>query len=165
MAIQEGRTDHDRTTQRTAAARSDGAVTRLRDVMHTGTLVTVDQEQPVLAAVRAMAAHDVRIIGVLAGNRLVGVFSERDVVRRIVARELDPSHTRLGDVMTSSVMVADAEDDCVETLRRMEGAGIGHIPVMTEGHVLSMVSIRDLIGIDGAKPGAAARKVRGLAEI
>lgn len=139
-------------------------MTMLRDVMHTGTLVTVDQEQPVLAAVRAMASHDVRIVGVLAGNRLVGVFSERDVVRRIVARELDPAHTRLGDVMTSSVVVADAEDDCVETLRRMESAGIGHIPVMTEGHVLSMVSIRDLLGVDGAK-ASATRRVRGLAEI
>lgn len=139
-------------------------MTMLRDVIHAGTLVTVDQEQPVLAAVRAMASHDVRIVGVLAGNRLVGVFSERDVVRRIVARELDPAQTRLGDVMTSTVVVADAEDDCVETLRRMEGAGIGHIPVMTEGHVLSMVSIRDLLGLDGARP-SAARPVRGLAEI
>lgn len=139
-------------------------MTMLRDVMQAGTLVTVDQEQPVLAAVRAMASHDVRIVGVLAGNRLVGVFSERDVVRRIVARELDPARTRLGDVMTSSVIVADAEDDCVETLRRMEGAGVGHIPVMTEGHVLSMVSIRDLLGLDGAKP-SAARRLRGLAEI
>ena len=138
-------------------------MTMLREVTRPGSLITVDQEAPVLAAVRAMAAHDVRIVGVVAGNRLAGVFSERDVVRRVVARELDPAHTRLGDVMTESILVADSEDDCAETLRRMESAGIGHMPVLAEGHVLSMISIRDLLGTEQGR--AAARQVKGLAEI
>jgi len=128
-----------------------------------GSLITVDQEAPVLAAVRAMAAHDVRIVGVLAGNRLAGVFSERDVVRRVVARELDPAHTRLGDVMTESILVADCEDDCAETLRRTLASVLAQVPVLAEGHVLSMVSIRDLLGTEQGR--AAASRFKGVAEI
>jgi CBS domain-containing protein len=136
----------------------------LGDIMRPDSLVTVDQDATVLEAARAMAARSVRIVGVLEGNRFVGVFSERDVVRRVVARELDAAHTRVGDVMTGGVVAADAGDACLVTLRRMEEAGIGHVPVMVEGHVLSMVSIRDLLQIEGARP-AGARGVKGLAEI
>ena len=65
--------------------------------------------------------------------------------------------------MTESILVADSEDDCAETLRRMESAGIGHMPVLAEGHVLSMVSIRDLLGTEQGR--AAASRFKGVAEI
>ena len=136
----------------------------LGDVMRPDSLVTVDQEATVLEAARAMTARGVRIVGVLEGNRFVGVLSERDVVRRVVARALDAAHTRVGDVMTGGVVAADSGDDCLLTLRRMEAAGIGHVPVMAEGHVLSMLSIRDLLQIEGARL-AGERCVKGLAEI
>jgi len=129
--------------------------------MRPGRLVTVQHDVRVLDAVRVMTASDVRIVSVLQGNRFVGVLSERDVVRRVVGRELDPSRARVGDVMTRNVIVADPDDDCASALRRMEEAGIGHLPVMSEGYILSMLSIRDLLVAEReARAAAPALKDR-----
>jgi CBS domain-containing protein len=118
---------------------------KLGEITRVGGLHTVQRDAPVLEAVRVMAAHEVGLVGVLDGNRLVGIFSERDVVRRVVARRLDPAFTWVGDAMTTTLVSADPEEDCPAALRRMEEAKVGHLLVVSEGRVLSIVSIRDLI--------------------
>lgn len=118
---------------------------KLGEITRVGGLHTVQRDAPVLEAVRVMAAHEVGLVGVLDGNRLVGIFSERDVVRRVVARRLDPAFTWVCDAMTTTLVSADPEEDCPAALRRMEEAKVGHLLVVSEGRVLSIVSIRDLI--------------------
>lgn len=120
-------------------------MTKLGEIMRAGSFVTVAHDATVLAAARSMAVHGVGVVGVLEGNRLVGVLSGRDVVRRVVARGIDPGRARTEDAMTRAVVVADAEEGCAAALSRMEEAGIGHLPVMSEGHVLSVVSLRELV--------------------
>lgn len=116
----------------------------LRDIMRSGFLFTIRKEATVLEAVRLMAEHNVGIVIVLDGDRLAGVFSERDVVRRVLDQKLDPATVPLGDVMTSGVVTADADMDYESAMRAMDDAGIRHLLVTSGSKMLSMISIRDL---------------------
>jgi CBS domain-containing protein len=95
-----------------------------------------------------MTDNNVGIVLVLEGDRLVGVFSERDVVRRVVDRGLDPDRTPVGDVMTSQIVVGDPEEDYQSAIRKMDQANIRHLLVVKGAEMLSMISIRDLIRVD-----------------
>jgi CBS domain-containing protein len=94
-----------------------------------------------------MVAENVGIVSVVDGDRLVGVFSERDVTRRVVAAGLDPDGVRVGDVMTTDLVVADADEDYKSAMLKMDQANIRHLPVVSEGRLLSMISIRDLMRV------------------
>jgi CBS domain-containing protein len=121
---------------------------KIRDVMRHGFLFMVQRSATVAEAVRVMATHNVGIVSVLDGDRLVGVFSERDVVRRVVDRGLDHARTPVSDVMTTELVVADMDEDYQSAMRKMDQANIRHLPVVSEGRLLSMVSIRDLMRVD-----------------
>ena len=121
---------------------------KLREIMRYGFLFTVPRTAAVAEAVRVMASQNVGIVSVLEGDRLVGVFSERDVLRRVVDRGLDPARTAVGDVMTSELVVADADEDYQSAMRKMDGANIRHLPVVSQGRLLSMISIRDLMRVE-----------------
>jgi CBS domain-containing protein len=133
---------------------------KIRDIMRQGFLFVVQRTALVADAVRMMAAHNVGIVIVLEGDKLVGVFSERDVVRRVVDRGLDPARTPVGDVMTTELVVADADEDYQSAMRKMDQANIRHLPVVTEGRILSMISIRDLMRVDIDAKGEEIRYLR-----
>ena len=133
---------------------------KLRDIMRYGFLFMVQRNAMVADAVRMMATHNVGIVAVLDGDKLVGVFSERDVVRRVVDRGLDPARTPVGDVMTTEIVVADVDDDYQSAMRKMDQANIRHLPVVSEGRLLSMISIRDLMRVDMYDKGEEIRYLR-----
>jgi CBS domain-containing protein len=130
---------------------------KLREVMRPGFVVSVPRAATVSAAVRAMAQSNVGIVAVVDGGRLVGVFSERDVVRRVVDRGLDPAATPVERVMTSDLVVAGPDDDYQSAMRQMDGANIRHLPIVAEGRLLSMLSIRDLMRVDLETKGQEIR--------
>ena len=117
----------------------------LRDIMRSGFLFTVQKKAMVSEAVRLMADRNVGIVIVLDGSLLAGVFSERDVVRRVLYQGLDPARTPLGEVMTGWVITADAEMDYESAMRAMDEAGIRHLLVTSGSRMLSMISVRDLM--------------------
>jgi CBS domain-containing protein len=133
---------------------------KLRDLMRHGFLFTVQGEATVRETVRVMAANNVGIAIVLEGDRLVGVFSERDVVRRVVDRGLDPDRTPVGDVMTSEIVVGDPDEDYQSAMRKMDQANIRHLLVVKGPRMLSMISIRDLIRVDMQDKGEEIRYLR-----
>src|SRR3970282_1768404 len=133
---------------------------KLRDIMRYGFLFTVQRVTTVSDAVRAMAAHNVGIVSVLEGDKLVGVFSERDVVRRVVDRGLDPDRTPVGDVMTSQIIAGDPDEDYQSAMRKMDQANIRHLLVVKGPQMLSMISIRDLIRVDMQDKGEEIRYLR-----
>ena len=96
---------------------------------------------------RMMAEHNIGIVAVLDGERLCGVCSERDVTRRVADQRLDPARTRLEDVMTSELVVADADEDYQSAMNKMDQANIRHLPVISGDRLLSMLSIRDLMRV------------------
>jgi CBS domain-containing protein len=87
-------------------------------------------------------------VSVLDGSRLVGILSERDVMSRVVAPQLDPDRTRVGEVMTKDLVVAQSGESHEEGLRKMKQAGCRHLPVVDGDRLVGMVSQRDLLQID-----------------
>jgi CBS domain-containing protein len=108
--------------------------------------VSVPREATIIEAVRVMLAKGVGAAVVLSEGRAIGVFTERDVMSKIVAAGREASETRVGDVMTSPVLTVGAEASVADALQLMLSRHIRHIPVVdSDGVVLGMVSMRYLM--------------------
>ena len=92
----------------------------------------------------------------LDGGKLVGIFSERDVVNRVVAENRDAAQTPIGVVMTKDLIVADPGDDIDEAVQKMVSGNCRHLPIVKGGNLLGMISIRDLLQIDDERNRAKA---------
>jgi CBS domain-containing protein len=119
-----------------------GGLVAGRETFHVGTDHTVRD------AARYMSERRVGAVSVLEGTRLVGILSERDIMGRVVARQLDPDRTRVADVMSRDLVVAQAGDSHEDGLRKMKQAGCRHLPVVEGDRLMGMVSLRDLLQID-----------------
>jgi CBS domain-containing protein len=97
---------------------------------------------------RQMTEKNIGAIAVLDAGKLVGVFSERDLMSRVVARGLDPDKTAVRDVMTHSLVVAEPVDNIDSALKKMNSLGCRHLPVVERGNLVGMISLRDLLLID-----------------
>jgi CBS domain-containing protein len=125
-----------------------GAMKKVHEIMRPGFLYVLQRDATVAEATRLMTTNNIGIVAVLDGDRLVGVFSERDVVRRVVDSGRDPRRTQLSEVMTTELIVADADEDYQKAMSKMDRANIRHLPVVSEGRLLSMISIRDLLRVN-----------------
>jgi len=123
-------------------------MTKLRDIMLPGFVNAVQTGSTVAEAVRTMTDRNVGIVAVLDGDRLAGLVSERDVVRRVVAAGRDPSETRVEDIMTREIVYAGPDESYQNAVRLMDSASIRHLPVVEDGVLLSMISIRDLLRVE-----------------
>jgi len=128
---------------------------QLREIMREGFLFAVRKHATVAEAARTMAENNVGIVAVLEEDRLIGVFSERDAVRRVIDKGLDPHTTTIETVMTRSLVVAAETDDYQDALRAMDQANIRHLPVVRGTQVVSMLSVRDLMRVDMQRMGEA----------
>ncbi len=99
-------------------------------------------ETLVSKAAELMAAKNVGAIMVIEDDRLVGIFTERDVVFRVVARGLDAQATRLADVMTRAPHTVDPNKSFGYALLVMQENGFRHLPVMQDGKPIGIVSSR-----------------------
>jgi CBS domain-containing protein len=84
-------------------------------------------------------------VAVVQGDRLVGLFSERDLMQRVVAAGKDPRATTVADVMTTDLVVAEANDDLRACVQRMVSAKVRHLPVVSGDKFLGMVAIMELL--------------------
>jgi CBS domain-containing protein len=109
-------------------------------------VVTVSRTATVLDAIQAMAGAKVGSVAVVDGNILEGIFSERDVMLRVVVEGRDPKTTTVEEVMTSPVQTIQKRTTGEEALRIMVQNHIRHLPVIDEmGQVQAMVSMRSLL--------------------
>jgi len=109
-------------------------------------VVTVSRTATVMDAIQAMAGAKVGSVAILDENVLEGIFSERDVMLRVVAEGRDPKTTTLEEVMTSPVQTIQKRTTGEEALRIMVQNHIRHLPVVDEtGQIQSMVSMRSLL--------------------
>jgi signal-transduction protein with cAMP-binding, CBS, and nucleotidyltransferase domain len=93
-----------------------------------------EQNRMVKEAVDAMAAKNYGASAITDEHgKLVGIFSERDLMRRVIAAGKDPATTPLREVMTSDVRVASVDDDLLDWLRIMSNERFRHLPVIEEG--------------------------------
>lgn len=111
-------------------------------------LVHVGLTENVRDVARRMSHHRVGAVAVLESGKLVGIFSERDVVTRVVAEGRDPSDTPVGVVMTKELIVAEPSENINEAVQKMRDGNFRHLPVVADGSLLAMISIRDLLEVD-----------------
>ena len=117
----------------------------LEQVLRHRNLLTAHPGDRVLDVLRRMALAKVGAVTILADEQLVGVFSERDLMTRVVVAGLDPAATPVDAVMTRDVMTADLHETRDECLEKMQRRGCRHLPVMAGGRVIAMLSMRDLL--------------------
>lgn len=115
----------------------------IADVMSTR-LVHVEPEATVLTAIRRMAEAEVGSVAVCDGSRLVGIFTERDVLR-LAGDSAALDQVRVADAMTSQVITVSPDADLVSTARLMGERRIRHLPVVEGENLLGMIGIRDVL--------------------
>jgi CBS domain-containing protein len=109
-------------------------------------VVTVSRTASVMDAIQAMTGAKVGSVAIVDGNVLEGIFSERDVMQRVVAEGRDPKTTTVEEVMTSPVQTIQKRTTGEQALRIMVQNHIRHLPVVDEtGQVQAMVSMRSLL--------------------
>jgi CBS domain-containing protein len=117
----------------------------LRQVVQRLNLVSAQPEAPVIDVAIAMSEARMGAIPVMDGDRLVGIFSERDLMTRVVVAGRDAHATRVEEVMTHRVVTASLDESVDRCLEKMQRAGCRHLPVVHEGRVIAMLSMRDLL--------------------
>ncbi len=122
-------------------------MSQLRDLVgNQERVVFVDASASVREAAKSMAAVNVGCTAVMDGPRLIGLFTERDVLKRVLLRDLDVDQVKVGDVMTREVIAAQEEQSVLDAHLLMKRHHIRHLPVLdAEGHLVGVLSIRDLL--------------------
>lgn len=111
----------------------------------------ITEDASVLEAAKLMNLRRIGALVVTRADTVVGIITERDVLNRVVARQLAPANTRVGDVMTSPVAVCHPSSSREHCRAVMKEQRIRHLPVITEGRLLGIISIGDLIEDEGAE--------------
>lgn len=109
----------------------------------TGTVWTVAPDAPVSEAVRLMAARDIGALIVTEGERPVGIVTERDVARKLA--QIDAAGLSVRDLMTERVLYVRPEQTVEECMALMTEKHVRHLPVIEDGRLMGMISIRDVV--------------------
>ncbi len=117
-------------------------------------------DQTVAQACSLMAEKHVGAIPIIDGTRLVGIFSERDVLRRVVAQDRAPEKTPLGEVMTPDPITAAPDDSRLSAITKMQSVGCRHLPVIIGDTVIDMLSMRDLLFVELEEKEAEVESLR-----
>ena len=110
-------------------------------------VVSVPSTDSVLDACRLMRDKRVGCVLVADGGRLVGVFTERDLLTRVVPAELPPSSTPVGAVMTKDVQSVGADEPVERVFELLSSRRFRHVPIVEGGRPVGMVSLSDFAGI------------------
>jgi CBS domain-containing protein len=108
-------------------------------------LIFVKPEDSVLDAIKVLAREDVGAATVMVGDRLVGIVSERDYTRKVILKGRSSDATRVEEIMTANVVCVSPRTRTRDCMALMTEKNIRHLPVVDEGRVIGMVSIRDIV--------------------
>src|ERR1700687_6012657 len=113
------------------------------------------QSTSVMEAARHMHARRLRAVLVIEGNaNLVGIFTERDAISRVLATGRDPVTTTLADVMTNNPETITPQHTATEMLRLMKEVRVRHLPVVDDGKTVGIVVRNDFPDLGSADPPA-----------
>jgi CBS domain-containing protein len=113
-------------------------------------VITVDREIDIAAAAGVMRENHIGYLIVTdarsGGSAPIGVITDRDIVVKVLAKDVDPHTLAVGDVMTPDPLIAAEDDGISETLRRMRRLGVRRVPVVgSGGKVSGVLSIDDVV--------------------
>ncbi|MDP6786762.1 MAG: CBS domain-containing protein [Rhodospirillales bacterium] len=115
------------------------------DIVKDQSICALSSSGTALEAAKAMVAHHCAAVVITdEDGKLIGIVTERDLTRRVVADNHDPKSTVLGDIMSKDPDTLSPDDSAFDALELMRVRGYRHLPVVDQGRVVGMVSVRDL---------------------
>ena len=108
-------------------------------------VIKVTPELSVLEAIKVLASENIGAAIVMSGDRLAGILSERDYTRKVILKGRSSDSTRVEEIMTANVVVVSPRTKTRDCMALMTEKNIRHLPVVDEGRVIGMVSIRDIV--------------------
>lgn len=119
---------------------------KISEVISNQRVLCADGNTTVRNAARLMTQEKVGAMMIVKSGQLVGIFTERDMLNRVVAAGLDPESTKLADVMTANPQSVNADRLFSHAMLMMHEGGFRHLPVVENGRPVGMLSIRDALG-------------------
>ena len=117
---------------------------KIREMMTRGTYA-VNPQTPVIEAAGLMRLHDIGVVPVMEGSRVVGMLTDRDIVLQVVADGDDPRTTNVGEVMSQGSVTVREDQTVDEAVELMEKYQVRRLPVLTAaGKLAGIVSLGDL---------------------
>jgi CBS domain-containing protein len=123
-------------------------MSRVCDIVRDRELFSVEENQSVAEVARIMADLQVGAILVLDGEQLRGIFSERDLMKRVVLERRDPGRTPVREVMTTEVGTIDEAASIEEAMEAMQTYNCRHLPVTCGPRVAGFLSMRDVMNFE-----------------
>ncbi len=120
-------------------------MSRIRELLSDRPIFQVQAGQSVLEVVHYMVDHNIGAVPVLRDGELVGVFSERDLMKRVVAGARSPGSTQVAEVMTPRPHSVTADETIENCLFLMREHGFRHLPVVEGKQLKGFLSLRDLL--------------------
>jgi len=121
----------------------------IKEMLKAKKLLTVKSGSNIHDIVCYMAEHNIGLVPVLAEDgKLLGVFSERDLVKRVIAKGLDLHTTKVDNVMSKELLLADVSETHEECLKKMQERGTRHILVIENEKLTGILAMRDLLELD-----------------
>jgi len=116
----------------------------IREMVEDQTVLSITPDTSVHQATVLMAEHRIGALPVMRGTELIGIFTERDLVSRVVAPRLDPDRTPVAQVMTEKPKTIVADKTLCDALNLMHAHGFRHLPVVDGEQLIAMLSVRDI---------------------
>jgi CBS domain-containing protein len=135
---------------------------QIAELIEGQTLTVLSSDSNVREAAQTMSERNIGAAAVVDDGRLAGIFSERDLMSRVVAKGLDPAGTTVGLVMSKELVVASSNEDVDSALQKMQAIRARHLPVVDDGKLVGMISIRDLLEVDDRDQRERATFLREL---
>ncbi len=121
---------------------------------------SVTSDHTVLQAAQYMVERNVGAVPVVKGSELVGIFSERDIMKRVLVEGRNPQATRVADVMTQKPLTVKPDEDLEHCLLIMKQHGFRHLPVCEGSRLVGFLSLRDLLMHDLDEKDTEVRHMR-----
>jgi len=123
-------------------------MSRVRDIVHDRKFFFVEEHKTVADVARRMAELHVGAILVMNGDQIRGIFSERDLMIRVVIERLDPEQTSVGQVMSTQIATIDEGASLEDAMELMRVNSCRHLPVTRSSRVVAFLSMRDLMNYE-----------------
>jgi CBS domain-containing protein len=117
----------------------------IRDLLKNQVTISAEAHQTVLEVATMMAQHHIGAVPVLREGQMVGIFSERDLMNRVVVGGKDPARTPVGQVMTDDPLTVTPDDPLETCMTLMKRHGFRHLPVCVGRDLKGVVSLRDIL--------------------
>jgi CBS domain-containing protein len=133
-------------------------MTTLREIVKDRRVYSIDAGKSVLEAARYMMEHNIGALPVLRNGELAGIFSERDVMNRVVAVGRTPGSTSVAEVMSANPRTVPADETVEECLFIMREFGFRHLPIVEGKELKGLVSLRDILMRQAAEHDRETRR-------